>query len=67
MYLKHKSKGFLILGFPSNEFGNEPGTDEEIKLWYEKNYKVTFPILAKVRVNGIEACPVFNHITQTKD
>ena len=46
MYLKHKSKGFLILGFPSDEFGNEPGTDEEIK-----KKVVTILILMKILKN----------------
>jgi len=34
MYLKHKDNGFLIIGFPTDEFGNEPGTDEENVKWY---------------------------------
>ncbi|MCE9498963.1 MAG: glutathione peroxidase [Leptospira sp.] len=53
LYDKYKDKGFTILGFPSNDFaGQEPGTEAEIKQFCELNYKVNFPIFAKVKVAG---------------
>ena len=51
IYEKHQSKGFEILGFPSNDFlGQEPGTEAEIKQFCDLNYKVTFPLFSKVKV-----------------
>lgn len=51
IYEKHQSKGFEILGFPSNGFlGQEPGTEAEIKQFCDLNYKVTFPLFSKVKV-----------------
>jgi glutathione peroxidase len=51
---------FVILGFPCNQFGNqEPGSNEEIQQFCQVNYGVTFPIMAKVDVNGDNASPLF--------
>lgn len=53
LYGEFKDQGFVILGFPSNDFmGQEPGTAEEIRSFCTLNYKVTFPLFAKVKVKG---------------
>jgi glutathione peroxidase len=56
---------FTVIGFPCNQFGGqEPGTNEEIQEFCEQNYQVTFPVMAKVDVNGENADPLFNHLKQ---
>jgi len=63
MYLKYKDRGFEVLGFPSNDFGNqEPGTDAEIKAFCSAKYKVTFPMFGKVPVLGANAHPLFKQL-----
>lgn len=53
LYDRHKEKGFVVIGFPSNQFGNqEPGTEKEIQEFCTKNFKVTFPMMSKIDVNG---------------
>ena len=53
LYKKFKDKGFVILGFPCNQFlSQEPGTETEIKSFCELNYGVTFPLFSKIDVNG---------------
>lgn len=53
-------RGFTVLGFPSNQFGaQEPGTDSEIQEFCSLNYDVTFPVLAKIDVNGPAADPLY--------
>ncbi|MDD4362434.1 MAG: glutathione peroxidase [Bacteroidales bacterium] len=65
MYKKYKSQGFLILGFPSNQFMNqEPGTNAEIQEFCRLNYGVTFPVLAKIEVNGDEAHPLYKYLKE---
>ena len=50
---KYKNKGFVVLGFPCNQFGGqEPGTNEEIKQFCSSKYQVTFPLFDKIEVNG---------------
>ncbi len=67
LYEKYKDKGFVVLGFPSNQFGQqEPGPDSEIAVFCERNYGVTFPMFSKVDVNGDAAHPLFRHLTQEK-
>ena len=56
--------GLVIVGVPSNEFGSqEPGTNADIKKFCETNYKVTFPLLAKVVVKGAGQVPLYKHLT----
>ncbi len=56
---------FEILGFPCNNFGNqEPGTAEEISLFCQKNYGVSFPVMEKVHVKGPEQHPIFTWLTE---
>ena len=56
--------GFAVLGFPSNEFGGQdPGTNDEIASFCQLNYGVSFPMMAKVRVNGAQAHPLWKWLT----
>jgi glutathione peroxidase len=60
VYEKYKSKGFEVLGFPSNDFGGqEPGTNEEIRTFCETKYNVTFPLFDKVQVLGESKSPLY--------
>ncbi len=60
LYTDYSSRGFVVLGFPCNQFGfQEPGSDDSIQQFCGLNYQVTFPILAKVDVNGAQAEPLF--------
>ena len=63
LYKLYAEKGFVVLGFPCNQFGaQEPGSNHEIQQFCELNYKVSFPVLGKVDVNGPEASPVFEFL-----
>jgi glutathione peroxidase len=65
LYEKYKDKGFVILGFPANNFGNqEPGTDQEIQKFCTLNYDVTFPMMSKVSVLGSDIHPLFGYLTE---
>jgi glutathione peroxidase len=64
IYEKYSKDGLVVIGVPANEFGaQEPGTDAEIKAFCEKNYKVTFPMMAKVVVKGKGICPLYDYLT----
>jgi len=64
---RYGAQGFSVLGFPSNQFGaQEPGTEAEIANFCEKNYGVTFPLFAKVDVNGSGAHPLYKYLTSEK-
>ena len=53
----------MVLGFPCNQFGGqEPGSAEEIGAFCEKNYGVSFPLFAKINVNGTEAAPLYHYL-----
>ena len=61
---KYKDKGFVVLGFPANNFGGqEPGTEKEIKEFCESKYKVTFPMFAKISVKGDVKDPLYTYLT----
>ena len=63
-YLKYKDQGFVILGFPANNFlGQEPGTNEEIKNFCSIKYNVTFPLFAKISVKGDDIHPLYKFLT----
>ncbi len=67
LYQMYKGKGLEILGFPCNQFGaQEPGSEEEIASFCELNYGVTFPLFAKVDVNGDAAAPVYRYLKNAK-
>ena len=64
IYEKYKSRGFAVLAFPANEFGQqEPGTDEEIKSFCSSKYNVTFPLFAKIVVKGEAIHPLYQFLT----
>lgn len=63
VYEQFKDRGLVVLGFPCNQFrAQEPGTAEQIAAFCEKNYGVTFPLFAKIEVNGVHAHPLFQHL-----
>jgi glutathione peroxidase len=63
VYQQFKDKGVEVLGFPCNQFGGqEPGPESEIGAFCEKNYGVTFPLFAKIDVNGDNAHPLFKQL-----
>ncbi|EHQ06526.1 glutathione peroxidase [Leptonema illini] len=63
LYTKHREKGFEVLGFPCDQFGHqEPGSDEEIHSFCERNFGVTFPLFKKIEVNGDNTHPVFEYL-----
>ncbi len=65
LYEKYKGKGFVILGFPSNDFGaQEPGSDAEIKKFCDLNYKISFPMFSKGVVKGPQKQPVYEYLTE---
>ena len=64
---RYGAQGFSVLGFPSNQFGaQEPGTAAEIANFCERNYGVTFPLFAKIDVNGSGAHPLYKYLTSEK-
>ncbi len=64
VYDRYRERGFSVLGFPSNDFGNqEPGADREIGAFCRSNYGVEFPMYSKVKVRGDEAHPVYVYLT----
>ncbi len=63
LYRKYRDRGFVVLGFPCDQFAHqEPGTDAEIASFCELNFGVSFPLMAKVEVNGRNAHPVFAYL-----
>lgn len=64
IYEKYKDQGFVILGFPANNFGaQEPGTNAEIKTFCSTKYNVIFPLYAKVSVKGEDQTPLYKWLT----
>lgn len=67
IYDQYKDRGFVILGFPANNFGGqEPGSNEEIKEFCTLKYKVTFPMFAKISVAGEDQHPLYQYLTSEK-
>jgi glutathione peroxidase len=65
IYEKYKDQGFVILGFPANNFGaQEPGTNEEIKTFCSRKYSVTFPMYSKISVKGADQAPLYAYLTK---
>src|SRR3989337_1093369 len=63
LHRRYADKGFEVLGFPSNQFGaQEPGNAEEIASFCKLNYDVSFPLFAKIDVNGPNAAPIYQHL-----
>lgn len=64
LHKKYQAKGFIVLGFPCNDFGGqEPGTEKEIKQFCQKRYQVTFPMFEKVAVVGKEKHALYEFLT----
>lgn len=60
LHQTYGSRGLVVLGFPCNQFGNQdPGSNEEIGAFCQKNFGVTFPMMSKIDVNGAEAHPLY--------
>lgn len=67
LYEKYKEQGFVVLGFPANNFlWQEPGTNDEIKAFCTRKYNVTFPMFAKVSVKGRDKNPLYQFLTDKK-
>ena len=66
LYEKNRQKGFVICGFPANDFGaQEPGSDEEIQSFCQSNFGVKFPMYSKIAVTGVERHPLYNALVQS--
>ena len=67
LYKKYRDRGFVIIGFPANNFGGqEPGTNGEIKQFCtaeDSKYHITFPLMAKISVKGSDMAPLFKYLT----
>ncbi len=67
LYEKMRGKGFSVLGFPCNQFGaQEPGSESEIGEFCQVNYGVSFPMFAKIEVNGSGAHPLYKYLKHEK-
>lgn len=65
LYKKYQDKGFVIVGFPANNFASqEPGTNEEIAQFCQLNYGVSFPMMSKVSVKGSDICELYQFLTE---
>ena len=64
LYMKYKDQGFVITGFPANNFGGqEPGSNEEIGAFCKSKYGVTFPMFSKISVKGSDIAPFYRYLT----
>ena len=67
LYDRYNDRGFVVLDFPCNQFGHQaPGTEEEIQEFCTLKYKTTFPLFAKIEVNGKNADPLFDFLKKQK-
>jgi glutathione peroxidase len=67
LYRTYRERGFTVLGFPCNQFGaQEPASEEQIGEFCERNYGVSFPIFAKIDVNGPHAHPLYQFLKRSK-
>ncbi|WP_413190228.1 glutathione peroxidase [Psychrobacter sp. AT9] len=67
LYEQYKDQGLVVVGFPCNQFGSQdPGSNDEIGAFCQKNYGVSFPMMAKVDVNGAEAHPIYAWLKDQK-
>jgi glutathione peroxidase len=67
LYRTYKERGFTVLGFPCNQFGGqEPGSAAQIASFCERNYGVSFPLFAKIEVNGPHAHPLYQFLKKAK-
>jgi glutathione peroxidase len=64
LYSRYSDKGLVVVGFPANNFGaQEPGSNEEIKQFCSRNYRVTFPMYSKISVKGPDQAPLYKFLT----
>jgi glutathione peroxidase len=67
LYAKYRDQGLAVLGFPCNQFGRqEPGSESDIAEFCQLNYGVSFPMFAKIDVNGDDADPLFKYLKKSK-
>ena len=67
LYEEYRDRGFVVLGFPCDQFAHqEPGTDEEIGAFCERNFGVEFPLFSKIEVNGSGAHPLYDWLKSEK-
>ncbi len=67
LYRRHQHRGFAVLGFPCDQFAHqEPGNEAEIQSFCSLTYDVTFPLFAKVQVNGAGAHPLYNFLKKAQ-
>jgi glutathione peroxidase len=67
LYRTYHERGFAVLGFPCNQFGaQEPGSEAEIGAYCQKNFGVSFPLFAKIEVNGPQAHPLYRFLKDAK-
>jgi glutathione peroxidase len=67
LYLAHKDQGFVIIGVPSNDFGQgEPGSDPEIRQFCRRKYDVTFPMMSKVFIEANPRSPLYEYLTDER-
>jgi len=67
LYRRLHGRGFSVLGFPCDQFGQqEPGDEREIKRFCAETYEVTFPMFAKIDVNGAHAHPLYRYLKQQR-
>jgi glutathione peroxidase len=67
LYRRYKDRGFAILGFPCNQFSHqEPGDEAEIKSFCTLTYDITFPLFAKIEVNGNNTHPLYAHLKKAQ-
>ncbi|MCB1716334.1 MAG: glutathione peroxidase [Candidatus Competibacteraceae bacterium] len=64
LYARYRAQGLVVLGFPSNDFAQEPGSESDIKAFCELTYGVEFPMFEKVHVTGAKAHPFYQQLAQ---
>jgi glutathione peroxidase len=66
LYRRYRDRGFVVLGFPCNQFGEqEPGDEQEIRRFCSLQYDVTFPLFAKIDVNGADTHPLYRYLKKS--
>ncbi|HEY3497523.1 MAG TPA: glutathione peroxidase [Polyangiaceae bacterium] len=66
LFRRYRDRGFAVLGFPCNQFGRqEPGSESDILCFTKERFAVTFPLFAKIEVNGANAHPLYRHLKQS--
>lgn len=67
LYRRYRDRGFAVLGFPCDQFSHqEPGDEAEIKSFCTRTYDITFPLFAKIEVNGSNAHPLYAHLKKAR-